>query len=375
MAWRFLATRLNGDGTEDVIHPNLPLSGPTITKTLSGPQAISGTIAPAFLSLLDSTGHSILTPWSTAIYAEEDHVIRAAGILTEPSITGSELRLSAVGWTAAIKDQPYQGSVSFVEVDPLTVVRHIWDRWQALPGGNLALSLDRTTATGIKIGTKLEQVEFDTVNGPVSFEAGPVKLNEWETDDLGGKIDNLAEEHGFEYRERHQWAADGSKVLHYLDFAVPGFGGRRNIQLREGQNVLVPPGINRPESSYASGTLVRGEGSGATMNRAWEMRPGEYRLRRIDVSSDTDLSSVSACQKRARERLGHLTGQPDVTDLEVTNTTMVPLGSLVEGDEVEFHSDGPWGREVIPVRIISTTYSPESGTIQLSVLRSDRMTS
>ena len=47
---------------------------------------------------------------------------------------------------------------------------------------------------------------------PVTFEAGPFKLNWWETDDLGDVIDKLATDTPFEYVEEHRWANDGESI-------------------------------------------------------------------------------------------------------------------------------------------------------------------
>jgi hypothetical protein len=288
--WRYLAYRLNGDGTETQLDPELPLTDVSLSRTVSGANAMSAKLRPALARLLGPDGMPIIKQWSTAIYAEESGQIRHGCIVSGIQKSGSNLDITGIGFTGAISGQPYEGSTFFVETDPLDIARHIWDHWQSFPGGNLGIQLDRKTKVGKLIGTVLKQVEFDTQNGPVSFEAGPYKLNEWETDDLGGKFTGLASDHGFDYEERHAWS--GENVEHFIDFAAPRMGTRRtDLRFVVGENVLIPPSEDANEEAYASAILVRGAGTGATMKRALVPRAGEKRLRRIKIHTDNTLKT------------------------------------------------------------------------------------
>ena len=50
--WRYFATRLNGDGTETMIHPDLPIEEVEIEDVISGHNALSGTIEPTYSNLI-----------------------------------------------------------------------------------------------------------------------------------------------------------------------------------------------------------------------------------------------------------------------------------------------------------------------------------
>lgn len=375
--WRYIAARLNGDGTSTIIDPDLPLISPSFTKVLSGPAGMSATIRPAVARLIGGDGEPIIDPWSTAVFAEEDGVIRHGSIISNIGKSGSELSLTGVGFTAAIKDQPYIGSQFFIDTDPLDIARHIWDHWQSQERGDLGLILDRDTKTGKKVGTKLTQVEFDTQNGPVSFEAGPYKLADYLTDDLGGNFDKLATDHGFDYAESHSWNAAGDDFVHHLDFGYPRIGRRRgDLRFAVGENVIVQPTEDTPADAYASGILVRGAGDGPTMKRIYIPRAGETRLRRIHVHSDNTLKSVKAVTDRGSSLLALLTGRADIAEIQVRDTPLAPLGSWVEGDEVELFTDTDWGDGSMMLRILSTTIEPESPNVaKLSVLRADKIPS
>jgi len=375
--WRYIASRLNGDGTEEIIDPDLPLLGPAFTKVFSGPDGMTARIDPAVARLIGSDGMPILEEWSTAIYAEESGVIRHGTILTNTQKRGSELSLTGVGFTAAIKDQPYAGSTFFVQAEVLDIVRHIWAHWQSQNGGNLGLIVDPSTVTGTKIGTVLEQVEFDTASGPVSFEAGPYKLNEWQTDDLGGAIDKLATDHGFDYRESHSWNAAGDGFIHRLDFYVPRIGRRRDdLRFVVGENVVVQPTESTESEAYASAVLVRGAGEGPTMKRKLVPRAGERRLRRVAIFDDKQLKSDKAVLDRAGSILPQLTGRADVAEIEIREHDHAPIGSWTEGDEIEVFTDTEWGDTPMWLRILSTTYRPDDPNVaQVAVMRADKVPS
>ena len=61
--WRYFATRLNGDGTETLLDPDLPLEDVRIETVLSGDNALDGTIEPAYRRLLGPDGAPLLREW------------------------------------------------------------------------------------------------------------------------------------------------------------------------------------------------------------------------------------------------------------------------------------------------------------------------
>jgi hypothetical protein len=371
--WRYLAYRLNGDGTETLIDPDLPLQSVSLTRVVSGPAGMSCKIAPAVARLLGSDGQPIIKRYSTAIYALENEQVVHGTIITNTGRTGSELGLTGTGFSAFPKGEPYDGDKFFVEADPLDIYRHVWTHLQGRPRRNLGMILG-TTKTGLKIGTKLDQVEFDTQAGPVSFEAGPVKLNWWDVDDLGGFLDNLATEHNFDYKESHKWGPDGQSVEHHLDFGYPRIGKRReDLRFAVGENVTVQPSETFEAGSYASEVIVRGAGEGRTMIRGFATRGGETRLGRMVVVEDKQLKSVKSANKRAEAELAMRTGAAEISDIVVREQPGYPtLGSWQEGDDIELFTDSEWGSQSAWYRVLSTTITPEDlSAARLAVVRAD----
>lgn len=376
--WRYIAARLQGDGTEKLLHPDLQLRDVSFTDVLTGASAFSATISPADPSLMVPAidGLPLLEEWSTAIFLEEDDVIRGGVILTSSTRTGPVLELSGLGFTGIIKNQPYSGTGKFfVKTDPIDIARYIWDAWQGLPGGNIGMTMDRTTKAGVLIGTVLKQAEFDTQAGPVSFESGPVKLNDYETNDLGGMIDQFAADYGFDYHESHAWNAAGTGFTHKLDFGVPRIGTRRtDLRFTVGVNVFTPPSETTEADAYYSAVLTRGAGDGASMKRKLIPRAGERRLRRVLVVEDNKLKTDAAVAARGNAILPLVTGRADISELTIKDHPDAPFGTWVVGDEIEVFTESEWGTGSTWVRIVSNQVKPQDpNVVSVSVVRADKI--
>ena len=140
-AWRFFATRLHGDGTETMLHPDLPLADVEPEFVLSGTPGLRATI-PVEVANLTDAGLDVLVAWSTVIWVELDGRARGAWILTDVEKAGSKLSLTGVGFIGFAKGTPYGGEKSFIDTDALDVFRHVWEHIQAQPGANLGLTLE-----------------------------------------------------------------------------------------------------------------------------------------------------------------------------------------------------------------------------------------
>lgn len=377
--WRYFATRLNGDGTETLLDIDLPLEGVTIEDVLSGDQALNASISPA-IARMRPGGTPLLTEWGTAIFAELDGDIRFGGILVDSKFEGPNWAIECVGYTGYGRDMPYTSSgYKGIKVDPLDVVRVIWDHIQSRRGGDIALVLGDTDTNGkVSIGTELKQVEFDTQSGPVSFESGPYKLNWYTNHDLMGDVDNLAAETPFDYHERHQWKSDGT-IGHYLDFGYPSLGRRRtDLRFVYGENVFQAPSVARSGDLYASGTMVLGAGEGAAMIKSISEPPARPsgRLRRIAIVVDNRIKSKTRADNRARAENQWRARLDDIESVIVQDHPHARLGAAKVGDTIRLEGKGDWIEIDMWVRILSISYNPSEGNIaQYTVARSDKLVS
>lgn len=372
--WRYFAERLHGDGTSTLIHPNLPLSDVSITQTLSGPGGLSARITPEVMALTGEDGLPIFQRWSTAIWAENGGSVHGGGILAHTSVEDYQLNLECVGFSGYLNDLPYTAENFFVEADPMDIARHIWQHVQAQPGGNLGVTLDATKSPK-KIGTVLQQVEFDTQAGPVSFEAGPYKLAWWQTHNLQSNFDGLAEETPFSYQERMSLRDDGSVAMH-LQMGYPTLGRRQSdLRFHIGENVNTIPSIEYAGDQFANEVILLGAGEGRTMIRG-EKRRQDGLLRRVAIVQDKQVRSKSSAVAQADRELALRRGEYDITDLQVLDHSHAPLGSWGVGDEIQLQGDLGWvdNEAGVWVRVVSLTITPDSPeVVGASVIRTDKV--
>jgi len=366
--WRYIAKRLHGDGTDTTLSWDVPLRGVAITDTLSGPLGLTGTLEPEIRRMKDSAGNPLFKPWSTAIFAENEGTIRGGGILVPSTYSGPTWNIECVGFTSILADQPYTDSWFGVEIDPLDVVRQIWNHWQSKPNGNLGLQVSGLK-TGLKIGVELEQGEFDTENGPLVFESGPVKLNWYETHDLGGVIDSLAADTPFDYHEYHQWSGD--EITHHLEFGYPRLGKRRrDLRFVIGENINVLPEVAEDVDQWADTVLALGAGEGAAMKHALVADPKSDQLRRVAVVEDKRANSEAKVMRLAHRHLSRYKGLDDITEVVVSDHPHARLGSWEIGDEILVQGETGWKDIEIWCRVVASTMSPDdSDSAVLTLLR------
>lgn len=155
---RFYAQALDGTW----LHRDLPVTGGSLTWGLSGGDACAPQIAPPDRALYDSSGNLLLPAWGCLLYAEEEDQVIWGGILNDPEYTSPTLTLNGIGFPDYAQGFIYNGAPYVkTNVDPLDVIRDLWDYIQtrgtsdpSLPGAvtsNLGLVVD-TTPSPTRIG-------------------------------------------------------------------------------------------------------------------------------------------------------------------------------------------------------------------------------
>lgn len=371
--WRYIAQRLTGTGDDPFLDWDVPLSQAQITDVISGDCSLQGTITPAYARLIGSDGLPILLPWETAIWAEEEGVIRGGGILTETPIEDGGLGIDCVGYTGYLADMPYEGAGDyFVKTDPLDIVRYIWANVQQQPHGQLNFEI-APTKSKVTIGTELTQAEYDGQSGDATYQAGPYKLAEYQDTDLSSNISDLASTTPFDYHERHYW--DGDTLRHHLDIGYPSLGRTRNdLRFMLGENVRVAPKIDRTGDDYATDVLVLGAGNGSTMKRA-KVNRQRRGLRRVAVVTDSSLNTAAQCTTRAQAELNWRKVIEEYDTFDVSDHPNAPLGSVTPGDVITIGGRLDWETFETQVRVTQIVTKPESGVQTFTVVRTDKISS
>lgn len=369
--WRYILQAVDGSGAPGaVLHPNLPLTGVSITNAVNATNELTGTLTPFSRGVKEQ-----LVNWGSFIWAEAAGKIRGGGILVHNETVGSKITLEVMGLHGYAYKMPYTSGTSYngVEVDPLDVYRVIWNYIQSQPGGNIGLQIP-DLKTGLKIGVEMAQGEFDTENGPISYESGPYMLNYWDTHDLGKEIDDLRSDTPFDFREINEWV-DG-QVESRIELAYPRFSARRtDLRFVVGENIIDPPSVSYEGDNYANVLMLLGAGEGRTMVRGEASLPRGNRIRRVALVEDKTIKSITTAKTRAYNLLKARIEIGDLTELTVLDHSFAPMGSVQPGDEiyVALDYDGQEG-EGYWVRVQSIQYSPDEGNnYVLTVLRSDKV--
>lgn len=362
--WRYIATRMNGDGTETFLSYEVPLGDVSIQESLSGHGGIDASISPEVLDLKDKNNRPIFVPWSTAIYAEASGQIRGGGILTTPVINGPKIDLDCIGHTGYFADQPWPWEDKYDKADPLVIDRYLVDKFQTQKHFNIGLK-----ATGAKESQMVRLSE--TVSGKNEL----YYIAAWQTADLDRERTQLAEAGGYEWVVGHRWS--GEKILHELEYGYPRIGKRRtDLTFIVGENIIVDPTVTEDGEEYASHALVLGAGQGRKMVRA-EASSSTKRLGRWKVVTDKNLGKKDLAQKRATATLAALAGELDVTSVEVWDSPNARIGSYRAGDEILIQSSdrGGWSDfGDLWVRILGITHHPEKNTSTLQIRRTEKIT-
>lgn len=355
--WRYLAQRLTRDGSQGAWLDNeLPLADVKITDVLSGPTQLTGKVEPQLARLTASDGEPLLDEWGTAIYAEADGVIRAGAILVSSTKDGPTYTLDCTGFTSYAKNTAYADTRQFRNVDPVDVVRHIWNHIQSGQNSDIGLQVDTSVHTPERVGAATTDEAGNTTDDP--FE-----LNWWSTHDLGGEIDTLAGNTPFDYHERHEWNSTKTGVIHRLDFGYPMIGRRRaDLRFILGENIQVMPAVERNGEDYANHVIVLGAGEGSAMIRA-EARIDDGRLRRTAVIDAKDITSANMAQKLARNNLALRSQLSTITQVVVRDTPGTPIGAWGVGDEIRIIADTDWGPVDIWFQVIALTFTPDEPDI------------
>lgn len=353
--WRYFAVSLPGFS---VIDPDLPLSGVRVSRNLSAPGELSGELPIEFERLRNAD----LTQWHAAIFAEKDGQIRGGGIIDYSVRVGSVWRLECVGHSGYPNKMPYTGDGEvFTEVDPLDLYRFVWNHLQSFEDGNLGVVVDGTTSP-VRIGSEEYVPLYETPDpNDTTFDDGPIRFNWYETHDLGGFLQGLAEETPFDYEETFTFE-DGAVGLG-IDLYYPRRAVRReDLRFEVGVNISAPPDATEGESEYASEVMFLGAGEGREKIRAHAPRMQPGGLRRVAVVVDDTVKREAEAMSRARGELLARLGKRQIATLELIDTESLPISAIHLGDEIPLIGALGWDdAEPVWLRVVGITESPGDG--------------
>jgi hypothetical protein len=376
--WRYLLQRYSGTAWGEFLHTDLPLTNVSIMDNLTATNELTAEVSAGVAGMKAADGRPLFEEWGTAIWAEDSSGdIRGGGILETAPHTGQTKSLRCIGLSGIPFKQPYgdgtgTDSTFFVETDPLAIHEHVYNWLQAKPGGDVGLEIGACSSP-VKIGYKLDQVEFDTESGLIGLEAGPFKLNWYETHDLGPVVQDLAETTPFDYREVHWW--DGDTLRHKLERGYPTLGARLDhLRFVVGENILVQPSVEPPTNGPVTDVMVLGAGNGRTMIRGYATQP-TGRIRRVLLEERKDLKLIAQADRRAAVLLKQaLVAGRQVSGITLRDSSYAPITSIRPGDEVPLQLDDEWSDEFMWCRVTNIQLAPDqSDDASLTLVRTDQV--
>ena len=135
---QYVAYWQNGDGTQELLDPDLPLREAKPVREL-GVGRLTGTVPPEYLRLKSHSGLPVLREWATAVYVFVDGVLFDAYILTDITDSGDVATLDFVGWLGYLAGIPYRDVLSRNGVPVATAVRELLDVQKDWSGANIGL--------------------------------------------------------------------------------------------------------------------------------------------------------------------------------------------------------------------------------------------
>lgn len=138
--WRYILQSVP-DG--EFIDLDVPLTNVSVTKSISSPGSITGTIPVVYAALRKSNNELAIQEWGTVLHIEEDGEILQSGIIDALEIDGQSLTIQAGGFSMLPTDLPWTGKDrNYISADPLDVLRDIWAHIESFKNGGLGVTVD-----------------------------------------------------------------------------------------------------------------------------------------------------------------------------------------------------------------------------------------
>lgn len=165
--WRF---HLRSVPSGTWVDRELPLQDAKVTQTVSAPLGITG-----YLPLGNASGKT-LKEWGSMIVAHQDGRLPVVAIVDSLSTEGDFLKIEAGGFAMYPAGMPWNNpEFSSTNVDPLTVVRLIWDMLQSKTDGDLGVVVD-SEMSGVRLGvsqsSQLTAAKLAAANAKLSEASG-----------------------------------------------------------------------------------------------------------------------------------------------------------------------------------------------------------
>ena len=144
MDMQYMAYWLNGNGTQNLLEPDLPLQDVKVTREMNGLGRLTASLAPEWGKTTAFSGRPVIQEWATAIYVEIAGDCFDGFLVIETEDDNDKLTIDAVGFIGYGEGQPWPDrSQHFNRRNVRTdlVIQVIWQKIQQFTTSNLGLDV------------------------------------------------------------------------------------------------------------------------------------------------------------------------------------------------------------------------------------------
>lgn len=144
MDMQYMAYWLNGNGTQNLLEPDLPLQDVKVTREMNGLGRLTASLAPEWGKATAFSGRPVIQEWATAIYVEIAGDCFDGFLVVETEDDNDKLSIDAVGFIGYGEGQPWPDrnqhfNQSNVRVD--SIIQKIWEKVQRFTTSNIGLDV------------------------------------------------------------------------------------------------------------------------------------------------------------------------------------------------------------------------------------------
>lgn len=403
---RYIVERI-ADG--EFLELELPITVSGAGRKLNGAGAFSGTLAPDVGGLRYEDGTLLIDPYATFIHEESDGVIRGTWLVTRSELEGESWSVEGAGFSSYFSGRPYEGEYRGVQVDPVSVARHVVEHAQsftnadigvtvrgsssvrvgsdseavqasaqfavnttkkaleqakkALADARAAAKANPTTANKNLVNTRKAQVdsltatkkrqdeELAAAKKAVQDDDGAWKLLWWDTPDCLDSMQDAIDAAGCEWVEWSGWNAERTKVL--KEIRVSPRVGRDQVGLSfvEGDNIIDKVVVEDDSSEYANKIVAIGAGEGRASLRY--TIPGKDSRRSKPVVIDAKhVTKQAVLMRMAQAELKKRMQRFRIDGIRVVDHPNAQFGTFEVGDTIIVDAEVGWvGRQRLSRRI------------------------
>src|SRR5699024_10150696 len=141
---QYMAYWLNGDGTQNLLHSDLPLREVKVTREANGVGRLTASLPPDWGARTGYAGRPLIKEWGTAIYVEVDGDVFDGFIVVETEDNNEKLTIDAVGFIGYGEGQPWPDRTAATQFNKGNVlvseiISTIWSQVQKYSTSNIGL--------------------------------------------------------------------------------------------------------------------------------------------------------------------------------------------------------------------------------------------